>query len=131
MSKKIKNKKYMEHVFQPLCLWERSSRVTLFAQHRPQAATKRTASVFNRLHIILTKSSSPSTRPEDGSIAPSIVVLLNTPLILLPMRLIPKVSPLFDVFLWAESEMMRGICDGAEWVYDMTNRNHEGMPRGG
>lgn len=41
----------MEHVFQPLCLWERSSRVTLVAQHRPQAATKRTASVFNRLCI--------------------------------------------------------------------------------
>lgn len=40
--------------------------------------------------------------------APSIVVLLNTPLILLPMRLIPKVSPLFDVFLRAESETMTG-----------------------
>lgn len=78
-------------------------------QHCPQVATKRTASVFNRSRIILTKSSSPSTRPEDGSIAPSIVVLLNTPLILLPMRLIPKVSPLFDVFLWAESETMRGM----------------------
>lgn len=59
-------------------------------------------------HQSLTKSSSPSTRPEDGSIAPSIVVLLNTPLILLPMRLIPKVSPLFDVFLWAESETPEG-----------------------
>lgn len=31
--------------------------------------------------------------------APSMVVLLNTPLILLPMRLIPKDSPLFDVLL--------------------------------
>lgn len=33
--------------------------------------------------------------------APSMVVLLNTPLILLPMRLIPKVSPRLDVLLQA------------------------------
>lgn len=31
--------------------------------------------------------------------APSMVVLLKTPLILLPMRLMPNDSPRFDVFL--------------------------------
>lgn len=36
--------------------------------------------------------------------APSMVVLLNTPLILLPMRLIPKDSPLFDVLLQREPD---------------------------
>lgn len=64
--------------------------------------------------VTLTKSSSPSTRPEDGSIAPSMVVLLNTPLILLPMRLIPKDSPLFDVFLRAKSGTMTWMLDGTD-----------------
>lgn len=40
--------------------------------------------------------------------APSMVVLLNTPLILLPMRLIPKDSPLFDVLL-------QGVGGGPVW----------------
>lgn len=43
--------------------------------------------------------------------APSMVVLLNTPLILLPMRLIPKDSPLFDVFLQAKTG--KGLLDNA------------------
>lgn len=42
--------------------------------------------------------------------APSMVVLLNTPLILLPMRLIPKDSPLFDVFLHMNRE------DTEQWL---------------
>lgn len=41
----------MEHVFQSLFLCRRSSRISFFAQHHPQEATKRTASVFNRWRI--------------------------------------------------------------------------------
>lgn len=46
--------------------------------------------------------------------APSIVVLLNTPLILLPMRLIPKVSPRFDVFLQAKKQVVIRRCSTKE-----------------
>lgn len=35
-----------------------------------------------------------------------MVVLLNTPLILLPMRLIPNDSPRFEVFLQAKEERL-------------------------
>lgn len=43
--------------------------------------------------------------------APSMVVLLNTPLILLPMRLIPNDSPLFDVFLQSQESGERMMID--------------------
>lgn len=38
--------------------------------------------------------------------APSMVVLLNTPFILLPMRPIPNDSPRFEVFLQAKEERL-------------------------
>lgn len=41
-----------------------------------------------------------------------MVVLLNTPLILLPMRLIPKDSPLFDVLLRAKQGRFKTMHDG-------------------
>ncbi|MEQ2160069.1 hypothetical protein GOODEAATRI_029717 [Goodea atripinnis] len=44
-------------------------------------------------------SSSMSVMVLGGSRAPSIVVLLNTPLILLPILLIPNDSPRLDMFL--------------------------------
>ncbi|MEQ2207881.1 hypothetical protein XENOCAPTIV_020287, partial [Xenoophorus captivus] len=47
----------------------------------------------------LTMSSSMSVMVLGGSRAPSIVVLLNTPLILLPILLIPNDSPRLDMFL--------------------------------
>lgn len=55
------------------------------------------------LSLTLTTSSSMSFMALGGSMAPSMVVLLNTPLILLPILLIPNDSPRFDVFLeWTE-----------------------------
>lgn len=46
----------------------------------------------------LTASSSALTMAY-GSIVPSMAVLLKTPLILLPILLIPKDSPRFEMFL--------------------------------
>lgn len=55
----------------------------------------------------LTRSSSGSLVALGGSMAPSTVVLLNTPLILLPILLMPKDSPRLDRFL-AETEAGAG-----------------------
>lgn len=53
----------------------------------------------SQTHVTLTRSSSMSFMALGGSMAPSMVVLLNTPLILLPILLMPNDSPRFDVFL--------------------------------
>lgn len=54
----------------------------------------------------VTWSSSKSFMALGGSMAPSMVVLLNTPLILLPILLIPNVSPRLDGFLrWTEEKI--------------------------
>lgn len=60
--------------------------------------------MFTRQKETPTWSSSMSFMALGGSMAPSMVVLLNTPLILLPILLIPNVSPRFDRFLrwWTE-----------------------------
>lgn len=59
-------------------------------------------SVSMFLNVCLTVSSSPSIMAYWGNSAPSIVLLLNTPFILLPIRLIPNDSPRFDVFLYVK-----------------------------
>lgn len=57
---------------------------------------------------------------------PSMVVLLNTPLILLPMRLIPKVSPRFDVFLQAKKQVVIRRCSTKELCTALVKKKRTG-----